>query len=78
MRTCMGAEYASEGYFSGDQHAGRIWEKGSGYSCCQDFGLPESLVVHGAVGETESCPIYSEVLLKNVRNTTVPHSRRHK
>ena len=75
MRSRMGAEHASEGYFQGDQHVGRVWEEGLGFSCPLDFGLPEALVAHGAAGESESRPIYSEVPLENVRDTPVPRNR---
>jgi len=66
MRSCMGAEHASGGYFEGDHHVGRIWEQSLGFSCPRDFGLQELLVAHRATREraAESPPIYSEASLE--------------
>jgi hypothetical protein len=69
MRSLMGSEYASEGYFQGDQRAGGIWKEGIGISCRNDFGLLESFVGHGAVGKSRACPIYFAARLDNAEDT---------
>ncbi|KUJ21660.1 uncharacterized protein LY89DRAFT_664837 [Mollisia scopiformis] len=71
MRSRMGAEHPSEISFPGDRHVGRIWEKSLGTIASQDSGLLEALALPRVAKYTKDPPIYSEVSVEGLGDTTI-------